>query len=159
MMLEGARDEGLLAVDLYNQPRQPRRLEGFLVHMHIAWVYLLQAEFTRDGIDYRYRLPNNRFERIDGEPKTWDLKKCVSERWPDERRTLEKLGRSGSVIVREQSRPVASSGLLKPSSIWPSTVIGHVGPTSGVSRSKSSTDRTGQPSTTRTTKTRPRSYK
>lgn len=43
-ILDGARDEALLAVDLYNQPRQPRRLEGFLVHMHIAWLYLLQAE-------------------------------------------------------------------------------------------------------------------
>jgi hypothetical protein len=82
-MLEGAREEALLAVDLYNQPRQPRRLEGFLVHMHIAWLYLLHAEFKRDKVDYRYRLPNGRFERVDGEPKTWDLQKSVSERWPD----------------------------------------------------------------------------
>jgi hypothetical protein len=37
--------------------------------MHIAWLYLLHAAFKRDGIDYRYRLPNGRFERIDGEPK------------------------------------------------------------------------------------------
>jgi Protein of unknown function (DUF3644) len=83
VMLEAAREEALLAVDLYNQPRQPRRLEGFLVHMHIAWLYLVQAELRRDGIDYRYRLPNGRFERVDGEPKTWDLARCVQERWPE----------------------------------------------------------------------------
>lgn len=82
-MLEGARDEALLAVDLYNQPQQPRRLEGFFVHMHIAWLYLLHARFAREGVDFRYRMPNGRFERIDGEPKTWDLQKCVEQRWPD----------------------------------------------------------------------------
>jgi hypothetical protein len=83
IMLEGAREEALLAVDLYNQPRQPRRLEAFLVHMHIAWLYMLHAEFRKAGRDYRYRLPNGRFDRIDGEPKTWDLQKCASVRWPD----------------------------------------------------------------------------
>jgi hypothetical protein len=82
-MLEGAIDEALLAVDLYNQPRRPRRLEGFLVHMHLAWVYLLHAQFRRDGTDYHYRLPNGRFERVDGERKTWDLSKSVSHRWPE----------------------------------------------------------------------------
>jgi Protein of unknown function (DUF3644) len=84
VMLDGAIEEALLAVDLYNQPRQPRRLEGFLVHMHMAWLYLLHAEFHRDGIDFRYRLANGRFERVDGEPKTWDLQRSVQQRWPEE---------------------------------------------------------------------------
>jgi hypothetical protein len=82
VMLKGATEEALLAVDLYNQPRQPRRLEGFLVHMHIAWLYLLHAELRKEGVDYRYKLPNGRLDRIDGEPKTWDLRKCVSHKWP-----------------------------------------------------------------------------
>jgi hypothetical protein len=81
--LQGAIDEAILAVDLYNQPREPRRLEGFLVHMHIAWLYLLHAEFRRDGVDYRYRLENGHFDRTDGEPRTWELKSSVKERWPD----------------------------------------------------------------------------
>lgn len=92
VILDGATNEALLAVDLYNQPSRPRRLEGFLVHMHLAWLYLLHAEFRRDGVDYRYRLPNGRFERVDGEPKTWDLKRSAAERWPDTspiRRNLE----------------------------------------------------------------------
>src|SRR5438477_13123763 len=83
VMLDGAIEEALLAVDLYNQPRQPRRLEGFLVHMHIAWLYLLHAEFRRDGVAYHYRLANGWFERVDGDKKTWDLARSVAERWPD----------------------------------------------------------------------------
>lgn len=82
VMLDGAREEALLGVDLYNQPRQPRRLEAFFVHMHIAWLYLLHAEFKRDGVDFRYHLSNGRLDRVDGEPKTWDLARCVGERWP-----------------------------------------------------------------------------
>lgn len=92
VILDGAMNEALLAVDLYNQPSRPRRLEGFLVHMHLAWLYLLHAEFRRDGTDYRYRLSNGRFERVDGEPKTWDLKRSAAERWPNNgpiRRNLE----------------------------------------------------------------------
>lgn len=91
-MLEGAREEALLAVALYNQPLQPRRLEGFFIHMHLAWLYLLHAEFKRDGVDFRYRLPNGRFQRVDGEPKTWQLTRCVEERWPEQtavRKNLE----------------------------------------------------------------------
>jgi hypothetical protein len=90
-MLNGAREEALLAVDLYNQARQPRRLEAFLVHMHIAWTYLLHAEFQRDGVDIRCRLPTGRFERIDGEPKTWGLSRCIDERWHNEDATKMNL--------------------------------------------------------------------
>lgn len=89
-MLEASRAEALLAVDLYNQPARARRLEGFYVHSHMAWLYLLHARFRRDGIDFRYRLPNGRFDRVDGEPKTWDLAHCIRERWPDERDPVRK---------------------------------------------------------------------
>jgi len=91
-MLNGSREEALLAVDLYNRSRQPRRLEAFLVHMHIAWTYLLQAEFVQDGIDIRVRLSNGRIERINGEARTWGLSKCVDERWKQDspvKRNLE----------------------------------------------------------------------
>lgn len=55
-MLEGAIDEALLAVDLYNQPRQPRRLEGFLVHMHIAcWLHTGRGP----DMDHPYRRPTS----------------------------------------------------------------------------------------------------
>jgi Protein of unknown function (DUF3644) len=115
IMREGACEEALLAVDLYNQPRQTRRLEGYLVHMHIAWTYLLQAEFKRDGTDNRYRLPNGRLDRIDGEPKTWDLARSVAERWPNSgavRKNLElTIGLRNKVEHRfHEATLIATSG-------------------------------------------------
>jgi hypothetical protein len=84
--VDAACGEACLAVRLYNDPSEPRSFEGFIVHMHLAWMYLLHAEFQRAGIDYRYRQKDNprRFEKVDGEPKTWELAKCVLERWPDQ---------------------------------------------------------------------------
>jgi hypothetical protein len=81
--LEGAKDEALLAVDLYNQPSRPRHLEGFFVHMQLAWLYLFQARYQREHRPYFYRKPNGRYVRIDGEPKSWDLSQFAKEQWPD----------------------------------------------------------------------------
>lgn len=83
-MVEVSRDEASLAVRLYNDPVEVRSFEGFVVHMHLAWLYLLHARLTRD---YRYwRKDNSRLlEKVDGEPRRWDLAKCVKERWADEK--------------------------------------------------------------------------
>jgi hypothetical protein len=53
--------------------------------MHLAWLYLLQAEFIRDGIEIRYPHPKykGRFDIVDGEHRTWELERCVKRRWPD----------------------------------------------------------------------------
>jgi hypothetical protein len=70
---------------LYNDAAEARGFEGFAVHMHLAWLYLLQAAFVRDGVDFRYRDRDNprRFIKVDGEYKCWELARCVEERWPD----------------------------------------------------------------------------
>jgi Domain of unknown function (DUF3644) len=81
-MLHGSRREALLAVDLYNRAAAERSLEGFVVHMHMAWLYLHHARFLRDGVDYRYRHDNGRFVRVDGEIKTWELARCLREAFP-----------------------------------------------------------------------------
>jgi hypothetical protein len=78
-------------VNLYNEAGQPRRLEAFFVHMHLAWLYLLHARFHRDEVDYHYRQPNGRFLRVDGERKTWELAKCIGERWPTENAVRKNL--------------------------------------------------------------------
>ncbi len=52
--LDAIVEEACLAVRLYNDPAESRSFEGFVVHMHLAWLYLLHAEFIRDDIDYRY---------------------------------------------------------------------------------------------------------
>ncbi len=79
-------EEACLAVRLYNDPAESRAFEGFVVHMHLAWLYLLHAEFIRDRIDYRYWDPRykQRLLKVDGEPKRWDLERCIQERWPDD---------------------------------------------------------------------------
>lgn len=83
-MLCAARNEAVLAVHLYNDATEPRAFEAFIIHMHVAWLYLLHARFVRDGTDIRYRDRDNarRFIRVDGEYKRWELAKCVAERWP-----------------------------------------------------------------------------
>jgi len=84
-MLDASADEAVLAVRLYNDPEQPRSLEAFAVQMHLSWLYLLQAEMTRDHLDNRYRDRKNprRFVKVDGEYKRWDLALSVARRWPD----------------------------------------------------------------------------
>lgn len=87
-MVETSRDEASLAVRLYNDPSEARSFEGFAVHMHLAWLYLLHAELTRDEVDYRFwrqQGRSRRLERVDGEPKRWDLAMCVRHRWPGEK--------------------------------------------------------------------------
>jgi len=75
--LQAAKNEARLAVDLYNRPTESRSLEGFVVHMHLAWVFMLHAHFLRDGVDFRYREKDGRrFVKVDGEPKTWELAQC-----------------------------------------------------------------------------------
>ncbi|MEV0772748.1 DUF3644 domain-containing protein [Nocardia salmonicida] len=91
-VVESSRDEALNAVEFYNRPHSRRPLEAFLVHMHIAWLYLLQAEFQRDGVNYFYRINRNSrwYVKVDGEKKSWDLDRCVKERWPDDQHAVRK---------------------------------------------------------------------
>ncbi len=96
-MAQASKAEALLAVEFYNTTGERRSLEAFIVHMHLAWTYMLHAEFLRDGVDYRHweTRQNGRrcLVRVDGEPKTWELALCVKERWPKDndpvRRNLE----------------------------------------------------------------------
>lgn len=81
-ILVGSRREALIAVDLYNRAATERSLEGFVLHMHLAWLYLCHAKFERDGVEYFYRQPNGHFKRVDGEKKAWELQKCIEVALP-----------------------------------------------------------------------------
>jgi hypothetical protein len=82
--LDASRHEALLAVDLYNRAASERSLEAFVMHMHVAWLYMLHAKFTRDDVDYRYRQEDGRrFVRVDGEIKTWELARCLRVALPE----------------------------------------------------------------------------
>ncbi|WP_104113290.1 DUF3644 domain-containing protein [Micromonospora chalcea] len=81
--LKAAQAEALTAVEIYNSPTSLRPLEGFLVHMHVAWLYLLHAGFDKSKIPYHYKDPKTgRYVKIDGDRKSWELQKCVEHRWP-----------------------------------------------------------------------------
>lgn len=84
-MLDASREEAVLAVKLFNDPTGERTLEGFVVHMHLAWLYLLQAEWTKAKRDYRIPDPARKgwFRKIDGEYQTPSLEWFVQQTWVD----------------------------------------------------------------------------
>ena len=62
-----AKQEALLACDLYNEPRQPRSFELFVVHMETAWQNLFHAVQAELG----------------GEDAGWDLRDLVAIHLPN----------------------------------------------------------------------------
>jgi hypothetical protein len=93
-MVQASKAEAMLAVEFYNTTGERRSLEAFVVHMHLVWLYLLHAEFKKDGTDCRYwrTADSGRLvlERVDGEPKAWELGRCVRERWPRDEEPVRK---------------------------------------------------------------------
>lgn len=90
-MLQASKAEALFAVDAYNRAGERRSLEAFVVHMHLAWLYLLHAMMTDAGVDYRDRQKDGRrFVKVDGEPKTWELARCMRWKWPSNRDPVRK---------------------------------------------------------------------
>ncbi|MBW0288827.1 hypothetical protein ATN37_03470 [Rhodococcus sp. MH15] len=84
--LDASAAEACLAVRMYNDAAESRSFEAFVIHMHLAWLYLLHAGFIRDGKDFRYwdKRYKSRLLKIDGEAKCWELERSLRERWPDE---------------------------------------------------------------------------
>lgn len=78
--LESSIESALLAVEIYNKPRTPFRVEGFITQMIIAWTRLFHAHFNNTlGDKYYYKNPNGHYQKIDGEKKSWELKTCISK--------------------------------------------------------------------------------
>ncbi|MGO8961955.1 MAG: DUF3644 domain-containing protein [Streptosporangiaceae bacterium] len=78
--LNEAKRLAVRAVDEYNC--STGHYGDFIGTMVRAWLYLLQAEFQRDKIDYRYKNQDGDPILIDGEPKLWDALKSAKERFP-----------------------------------------------------------------------------
>ena len=78
-LLESGIDCALLAVEIYNKPRAPFRVETFITHMIMAWTKVFHAHFHNTiGEKYFYRVKGKkRFITIDGERKVWELKTCL----------------------------------------------------------------------------------
>jgi len=93
-LVEKARETALLAVETYNRPTASFRSGAYVVLMIIAWTSLFHAMFLRKGIKPYYRkLGSRRYDRIDGEPRRWELKECLQQHYkannPAARRNLE----------------------------------------------------------------------
>lgn len=78
--LESSIDAALLAVEIYNKPRTPFRVEGFITQMVIAWTRLFHAHFNNTiGNRYYYKNDNGHFKTVEGDRKSWELKTCISK--------------------------------------------------------------------------------
>ncbi|WP_027075704.1 DUF3644 domain-containing protein [Maribacter antarcticus] len=78
--LESSIEAALLAVEIYNKPRTPFRVEGFITQMIIAWTRLFHAHFNHTiGERYFHKNSNGRYQTIDGEKKSWELKTCITK--------------------------------------------------------------------------------
>ncbi len=79
-LLESSIDCALLAVEIYNKPRAPFRVESYITHMTMAWTRLLQAHFNLTiGETYFHKEKNGRYKIVDGEKKAWELKTCITK--------------------------------------------------------------------------------
>jgi Protein of unknown function (DUF3644) len=92
--LKKAREAVLSAVDNYNRPGSGFRSANYIVLMIIAWTALFHAIFAKRKIKPFYRKKNSRrFERIDGDYRTWELKECLGQYFkdtnPPQRKNLE----------------------------------------------------------------------
>lgn len=78
--LESSIEAALLAVEIYNKPRTPFRVEGFITQMIIAWTRLFHAHFNHTiGEKYFHKKPNGHYQTVDGEKKSWELKTCITK--------------------------------------------------------------------------------
>jgi len=77
-LLIKAREAMIAAVHTFNAAGLTFRAELFVVTVIIAWTYLIQAWFRREGVDYRYRVADGTVEKTaSGAEKYWELGKCI----------------------------------------------------------------------------------
>ena len=75
--LESSIDSALLAVEIYNKPRAPFRVENYITLMIIAWTRLFHAHFNNTiGNKYYYK-KRSRYVLVNSERKAWDLSECI----------------------------------------------------------------------------------
>jgi len=99
--LEKCRASAIAAVDAYNRPGPRFRTAQFIVLITIAWTALFHAVFFRRRRRPWYVKRTSgrgraiRYQKVDGEPKHWDLSECIRQYFanqsPPERRNLEFL--------------------------------------------------------------------
>lgn len=98
--LEKSRAAAIAAVDSYNRPGPRFRTAHFIILIVMAWTAVLHAIFYKKRVNPWYKKSGknpkgDRYVRIDGDPKHWDLAECLKQHFggnnPPERKNLEFL--------------------------------------------------------------------
>ena len=95
--VEKCRSAAIAAVDVYNRPGSRFKTAHYIVLIIMAWTALMHAIFYHQGRRPWYRKPGARirYEKVDGDPKHWDLAECLSQYFggnhPAERKNLDFL--------------------------------------------------------------------
>ena len=92
-----AREATLAAVENYNRPVTSFRTRIFVLLMTVAWTSYFHAVFYDKKVKPWYVKSGHgrgtRYCRVDGDPKHWELSKCVKEYWgnrhPPSRKNIE----------------------------------------------------------------------
>ncbi len=80
-LLENGIDCALLAVEIYNKPRTPFRIENYITNMIMAWIKVFHAHFNNSiGEKYFYKKKGSTYYKlVDGERKAWELSTCIKK--------------------------------------------------------------------------------
>lgn len=78
-LVDESRINALLAVELYNKPNLNGRIDGYIIHMIIAWTKIMHAYYHKTIGDKYYHKRNNKYIKVDGEKKTWELFECIKK--------------------------------------------------------------------------------
>ncbi len=81
--LEKAIAAALAAVEVYNKPGSHFRTCHFVILINLAWTALFHAIFYQRDEKPWYK-KGKRYERVDGEPKHWELGECANRYWGDQ---------------------------------------------------------------------------
>ena len=107
--LAKAREAALLAVETYNRPTCGFRSSGYIVLMTIAWTALLHAVFFR-ARQKPFHKKKNRFVKVDGDRKAWELAECVRQFYgqenPPQRKNIEFFLKLRNKIEHRQLPPL-----------------------------------------------------
>jgi hypothetical protein len=89
--LQKAKESVLLAVETYNRPATAFRSSGFVILMIIGWTALFHAIFFKNKLKpYYHKKGSRRFEKVEGDYKTWELKECLREFYKDQNPAIRK---------------------------------------------------------------------
>ncbi len=98
--LEKCQAAAIAAVDVYNRPGPKFRTAHYIVMIVLAYTAVFHAIFYKRGINPWHKKngknsKGDRYLRIDGEPKHWELVECIKHYYgstnPPERKNLEFL--------------------------------------------------------------------